>query len=167
MLCAQRVMRERRHRRVDVYGDAGSTDAIATGPRSPAHVVDRQHEAGRLCTGPFSFEYWRVEPMNPIDGHAVVSRNNLNSQYPVVSDHRLRSARRFRRTRWAWTTLSASIVGLSVLCMVPSHAQGTNAVLEWNLIASNAAVAGGQNSVVQTRTFAIVQAAVHDALNAI
>ena len=49
----------------------------------------------------------------------------------------------------------------------PRHAQGTNAVLEWNLIASNAAVAGGQNSVVQTRTFAMVQAAVHDALNAI
>jgi hypothetical protein len=58
-------------------------------------------------------------------------------------------------------------VALSALCAAPCHAQGLNAVLEWNLIASTAAVAGGQNSVVQTRTFAMVQAAVHDALNAI
>jgi len=58
-------------------------------------------------------------------------------------------------------------VALCALCTAPCYAQGLNAVLEWNLIASNAAVAGGQNSVVQTRTFAMVQAAVHDALNAI
>ena len=67
----------------------------------------------------------------------------------------------------AWVTLAASVVALSVLCTAQAHAQGPNVVLEWNLIASNAAVAGGQNSVVQTRTFAMVQAAVHDALNAI
>ena len=66
-----------------------------------------------------------------------------------------------------WMALSMSVVAASVLCAAPSHAQGTNAVLEWNLIASITAVAGGQNGVVQTRTFAMVQAAVHDALNAI
>ena len=71
------------------------------------------------------------------------------------------------QTGAAWVTLSASVVALSVLCTAHAYAQGPNAVLEWNLIASNAAVAGGQNSVVQTRTFAMVQAAVHDALNAI
>ncbi len=65
-------------------------------------------------------------------------------------------------------TLSGALAALSVLCGAdPSHAQSANAVLEWNLIASSAAVAGGQNGVVQTRTFAMVQAAVHDALNAI
>jgi hypothetical protein len=84
-----------------------------------------------------------------------------------VSKHRAPSARPYRRARLAWTTLSALVVTLSVLCAAPSHARGTNAVLEWNLIASNAAVAGGQNSVFQTRTLAMVQAAVHDALNAI
>jgi hypothetical protein len=64
-------------------------------------------------------------------------------------------------------TLSRAVAAISVLCAPPCHAQSTNAVLDWNLIVSNTAVAGGQSSVVQTRTFAMVQAAVHDALNAI
>ncbi len=67
-----------------------------------------------------------------------------------------------------WIALSMSVVATSAFCAaVPCQAQGLNPVLEWNLIAFNAAVDAGQNSVVQTRTFAMAQAAVHDALNAI
>ncbi len=42
-----------------------------------------------------------------------------------------------------------------------------NEVLKWNEITVKAAIAGGQNPIQQTRTVAMVQAAVHDALNAI
>ncbi len=66
-----------------------------------------------------------------------------------------------------WIALSMTVVAAAFCAAVPCQAQGLNPVLEWNLIVSNAAVAAGQNSVVQTRTFAMVQAAVHDALNAI
>lgn len=66
-----------------------------------------------------------------------------------------------------WIALSMSVVAAAFCAAVPCQAQGLNPVLEWNLLASNAAVAAGQNSVLQTRTFAMVQAAVHDALNAI
>ena len=47
------------------------------------------------------------------------------------------------------------------------QAQDANAVLEWNRLTSNAVVTATQNSVPQTRTFAMVHTAVHDALNAI
>ena len=90
----------------------------------------------------------------------------VNSRQLVVSTHATCSGRPYP-LGVASATLSAWVVTLSVLATAPAYAQGPNAVLEWNLIASNAAVAGGQNSVVQTRTFAMVQAAVHDALNAI
>ncbi len=66
-----------------------------------------------------------------------------------------------------WIALSMTVVAAAFCAAVPCQAQGLNPVLEWNLLASNAAVAAGQNSVLQTRTFAMVQAAVHDALNAI
>jgi hypothetical protein len=105
--------------------------------------------------------------MTCMHDNSIACGNDLNSRQRAVSKRRATSVRPYRRTRLAWTTLSASVVALSLLCAAPSHAQGTNAVLEWNLIASNAAVAGGQNSVFQTRTLAMVQAAVHDALNAI
>src|SRR5205823_10888003 len=42
-----------------------------------------------------------------------------------------------------------------------------NEVLQWNEMALKVIDAGGQNNVVTTRTLAMVQAAVHDALNAI
>ena len=42
-----------------------------------------------------------------------------------------------------------------------------NDVLTWNETALNAAAANGQNNVQVTRTLAMVQGAVHDALNAI
>ena len=40
-------------------------------------------------------------------------------------------------------------------------------VTNWNLVATNAAFAAGQSPPVQTRTYAIVHVAIHDALNAI
>ena len=42
-----------------------------------------------------------------------------------------------------------------------------NEVLKWNETAVKAAAAGGQDGIVTTRTLAMVQGAVHDALNAI
>jgi len=42
-----------------------------------------------------------------------------------------------------------------------------NDALRWNETTAKAAIAGGQNPIQQTRTVAMVQAAVHDALNAI
>jgi len=40
-------------------------------------------------------------------------------------------------------------------------------VTNWNLVATNAALAAGQSPPLQTRTYAIVHIAIHDALNAI
>jgi len=40
-------------------------------------------------------------------------------------------------------------------------------VTNWNLVATNAALAAGQSPPLQTRTYAIVHVAIHDALNAI
>lgn len=40
-------------------------------------------------------------------------------------------------------------------------------VTKWNLVATNAALAAGQSPPVQTRTYAILHVAIHDALNAI
>jgi hypothetical protein len=40
-------------------------------------------------------------------------------------------------------------------------------VTKWNLVATSAAFAAGQNPPLQTRTYAIVHIAIHDALNAI
>ena len=103
---------------------------------------------------------------NAMNESALASGNDLNSRQPVVSKH-VPCSVRANHTAVALAALPASVVALSVLCPAQAYAQGPNVVLEWNLVASDAAVAGGQNSVVQTRTFAMVQAAVHDALNAI
>jgi hypothetical protein len=53
---------------------------------------------------------------------------------------------------------------LATACVQPVAA---NEVLKWNDIAAKAATAGGQNNIQITRTIAMVQGAVHDALNAI
>ncbi len=46
-------------------------------------------------------------------------------------------------------------------------AAAADEVLEWNVVGFAIAEAGGQNPIVQSRTLAMVQLAVHDALNAI
>src|SRR5512145_3238404 len=58
------------------------------------------------------------------------------------------------------------VVAAVVTALIASPAVA-NEVLKWNETTVKATIAGGQNPVQQTRTVAMVQAAVHDALNAI
>jgi hypothetical protein len=66
------------------------------------------------------------------------------------------------------TVLTSALI-VTLLATATAHAQPAtaNAVLTWNEMAENVVRAGGQNSVQIARTLAMVQAAVHDALNAI
>ena len=57
------------------------------------------------------------------------------------------------------------VVGLLVTAHLP--AAGANEVLTWNETALKVIAAGGQRTVLIPRTLAMVQGAVHDALNAI
>src|SRR5215470_11552312 len=79
----------------------------------------------------------------------------------LEQEHRARPRRRCGRAALA----GVLVLGLLALA-VPAHAT-PNEVLTWNEIAVNVAAAGGQNGIQMTRTFAMVQGAVHDALNAI
>src|SRR5262245_32329306 len=66
------------------------------------------------------------------------------------------------------TGLAVGILGVIVGLLSPAFAQQTaNEVLQWNEITMKAIEANGQNNIVATRTLAMVQGAVHDALNAI
>jgi hypothetical protein len=67
------------------------------------------------------------------------------------------SARRFLR---AGLTSIASIA-------LPISATAADRVTNWNAVAVSATVVSGQNGIVQSRSLAITQVAVHDALNAI
>jgi len=58
--------------------------------------------------------------------------------------------------------LALCLIGVS---FVPQAA--ANEVVQWNETTIKAIAANGQNNLVSTRTLAMVQAAVHDALNAI
>jgi len=58
--------------------------------------------------------------------------------------------------------LTAGVLGLSPL--LPASA---DEVLDWNVTGFEAAMAGGQNNVVVSRTMAMMHLAIHDALNAI
>jgi hypothetical protein len=65
---------------------------------------------------------------------------------------------------------SAVLTGILIVALLAaahSPPVAANEVLTWNEIAVKAVVAGGQNPVQRTRTLAMVQGAVHDALNAI
>jgi len=57
------------------------------------------------------------------------------------------------------------VISLWVLGLAPGAF--ANEVLQWNETTMQAIATSGQNNVVATRTLAMVQAAVHDALNAI
>ncbi|HKQ76181.1 MAG TPA: hypothetical protein VJ810_20980 [Blastocatellia bacterium] len=52
------------------------------------------------------------------------------------------------------------IIGLTVI----SRADG---VIDWNVVATNAAFAAGKNALEQSRIYAMTHAAIHDALNSI
>jgi hypothetical protein len=71
------------------------------------------------------------------------------------------SCRAFRRT------LLTGIFVVGLLATAPAPPAAANAVLTWNETAVKAATANGQNTIQITRTLAMVQGAVHDALNAI
>jgi hypothetical protein len=57
-----------------------------------------------------------------------------------------------------------AIILLATACVQSADA---NEVLKWNETAAKAAITGGQNPIQTSRTVAMVQGAVHDALNAI
>ena len=62
------------------------------------------------------------------------------------------------------------LVGILVVCFLATAftpLAAANEVLKWNETALKATTANGQNAVQVTRTIAMVQGAVHDALNAI
>jgi hypothetical protein len=65
---------------------------------------------------------------------------------------------------------SAVPIASLVLCLtavLPASPAAANEVGQWNETTMKAVVANGQSAVVSTRTLAMVQVAVHDALNAI
>src|SRR5438094_8346955 len=60
------------------------------------------------------------------------------------------------------------LIALALVALVSPTVVRANAVTDWNLIASNAiVVTGGQPPPVSALSFAMVQAAVYDAVNAI
>jgi hypothetical protein len=68
-----------------------------------------------------------------------------------------------RKVRWVWTSL---VAGFAVLWS-GAAAAGAATVSDWNSVAVQATLTAGENAVVSSRTLAIAQAAIHDALNAI
>src|SRR5216110_220645 len=60
----------------------------------------------------------------------------------------------------------SAIVGCITGCAA-STSSAANAVSDWNAVAAQSALTAGQNAIVASRTLAIAQIAVHDALNAI
>src|SRR5262245_50311550 len=71
-----------------------------------------------------------------------------------------------QKPRWNPITWLAAIATFTAL-FTGSAFSATDPVSNWNSIASQASLTAGQNGVVGSRTLAIVQVAVHDALNAI
>jgi hypothetical protein len=71
-----------------------------------------------------------------------------------------------RLTRGLFTLTAAILIGLSTEAP-PAHAVVPDEVINWNAIATGVALPGGQNAIQQSRIYAMVQLAVHDALNAI
>jgi len=62
---------------------------------------------------------------------------------------------------------AVSLISAFLCFTLFTHAAAANDVLKWNDTAVKAASAGGQNPIQLTRTVAMAQGAVHDALNAI
>lgn len=59
------------------------------------------------------------------------------------------------------------LVAAAVVTALIALPAAANDALKWNDTTAKAAIAGGQNPIQQSRTVAMVQAAVHDAVNAI
>ena len=69
---------------------------------------------------------------------------------------------RTHKSRRAWIALIIGTGGV-----VEAVSAAVNPVNDWNVLAFQAALTAGQNGIVQSRTVAIVQVAIHDAINAI
>ena len=69
------------------------------------------------------------------------------------------------RTAGSVVPTVSTVISLWALILAPSAV--ANEVLQWNETTMQAIAASGQNNIVSTRTLAMVQAAVHDAVNAI
>jgi hypothetical protein len=65
------------------------------------------------------------------------------------------------------TVILTGMVVAGLVAIGPDAPAAANEVVQWNETALKVISAGGQNAIVTTRTMAMVQAAVHDALNAI
>src|SRR6185503_16183750 len=92
------------------------------------------------------------------------ARRLNGSRAPMRAPRPPSTTKEDRTMRHALRSVS-SIVCLWALAMAqPAFA---NEVVHWNETAMKAIVANGQNNIVSTRTLAMVQVAVHDALNAI
>jgi PAP2 superfamily protein len=66
--------------------------------------------------------------------------------------------------------MTTARIGIVLACLFAcSHASsaGANEVVQWNETTMKAIAANGQNNIVSTRTLAMVQGAVHDAVNVI
>jgi hypothetical protein len=59
------------------------------------------------------------------------------------------------------------LVSIVIAGTAAAHAMAADRVANWNVTAAAASAMAGQNGVVSSRTLAMVQSAVHDALNAI
>src|SRR5687767_8561746 len=65
------------------------------------------------------------------------------------------------------SVVMVALVAAGVRAGAPAAPAEPNAVLAWNETALKAVAANGQNGIQITRTLAMVQGAVHDALNAL
>jgi len=70
-----------------------------------------------------------------------------------------------RKAKLNWAIWLAAI--MSLILWTGSVSAATDPVSRWNSIAIQTIMASGENGVVSSRTLAIVQVAIHDALNAI
>ena len=64
-------------------------------------------------------------------------------------------------------TLSTARLAMCLFAVAPVATAAANEVVQWNETTMKAIDANGQSAIVSTRTLAMVQVAVHDALNAI
>jgi hypothetical protein len=99
--------------------------------------------------GPVSMEHRR----NPREGKTML---RLSAFAPLLPPPR------FALRQLA--TLTAGVLGVLPLFPQPTSANG---VFDWNVTGLEAGAAGGQNPVIISRTMAMMQLAIHDALNAI
>src|SRR5215510_7979663 len=98
----------------------------------------------------------------PEGRHSCAARNHAQVAFHIEGGSPMRSGSRAARS--VVPTVSM-VVSLWVLVLAPGAF--ANEVLQWNETTMQAIAASGQNNIVATRTLAMVQAAVHDALNAI